>query len=154
NDACCASCGQMPQPANCPTDPMCTSSPNYTDMDENQQIRAFGLMTHKQRYGAEFFYQPSRYVQALTQAQVQDSSGNMQQNPIFAGGRDPGLVFYAAIVGVPWQLIARQKNGMPDLVGGVSALDSSEVGGFKSFDELNLKDPAGNTFWDDIAGDP
>ena len=153
NDMCCGSCGQAP-PSGCPVDPMCTSSPNYTDADENLALRAFGLISHKQRYGIEFFYQPSRYVTALTSAMVPDSNNNMQPNPIFAKGRDPGLVFYAAIVGVPWQLIARQLNGTPDLVNGVSAVDSTEVGGFKSFEELNLKDPAGNTFWDDIVGDP
>jgi hypothetical protein len=68
--------------------------------------------------------------------------------------RDVTLVYYAAVVGVPWQLIARQKNGVPDLVNGVSALDASQVGGFKTKRELALTDRLGNTFWDDIAGDP
>jgi hypothetical protein len=60
-DPCCASCGQQ-TPMGCAPDPMCTSSPTYTGADESSQLRAFGLISHKQRYGIEFFYQPSRYV--------------------------------------------------------------------------------------------
>jgi hypothetical protein len=81
-------------------------------------------------------------------------NGLMVPNPIFAGGRPAAHVFYAAIVGVPWQLIARQKNGVPDLVGGVSAIIPTVVGGFKDFEELSLPDVQGHPFWDDIAGDP
>jgi hypothetical protein len=61
---------------------------------------------------------------------------------------------YATITGVPWQLIARQKNGVPDLINGVSAIDPTQVGGFKTAQELKQKDSHGNTFWDDIVGDP
>ena len=121
-------------------------------------------MSHKARYGIEFFYQPSRYVQALSQTMVQDATGAMVQNPIFsvnanepnAAVRDPTLVFYAAITGVPWQLIARTDptTGKPDLVTGVSTVDTTQVGGFKTYQELLQKDSAGNTFWDDIVGDP
>jgi hypothetical protein len=154
SDLCCVSCAQ-PTPTGCAPDPLCQAKPSYTGADENVQIRAFGLISHKQRYGIEFFYQPSRYVNALTSATVPDISGTMVENPIFAGGaRDSSLVFYAAVVGVPWQLIARQRNGVPDLVNGVSAIDPSLVGGFKTPQELALKDAHGNTFWDDIVGDP
>lgn len=156
-DPCCGSCGQPP-PTGCPVDANCTTSPDYTDADENLALRAFGLISHKARYGIEFFYQPSRYVQALTSITVQNNVGASVPNPIFAGGRDPGLVFYAAITGVPWQLIARQvggtNTGTPDLINGVDALDPTQVGGFKSYDELNLKDAKGNVFWDDIVGNP
>jgi hypothetical protein len=152
-DPCCASCGQPP-PTGCPVDSNCTTSPDYTDADENLALRAFGLISHKARYGIEFFYQPSRYVQALTSATLTDETGATVANPIFAGGRDPSLVYYATITGVPWQLIARQKNGVPDLVNGVSQLDPTAVGGFKTSAELALTDPKGNTFWDDIVGDP
>jgi hypothetical protein len=139
------------------------SSPSYTAADENTSLRAFGLISHKARYGIEFFYQPSRYVQALTSPTVTDINGKTVPNPIYTNldpvhytgaVRDPSLVFYAAIVGVPWQLIARQKNGVPDLVNGVSSIDATQVGGFKNAAELALKDPLGNVFWDDIAGDP
>jgi hypothetical protein len=166
-DPCCLSCGEK-APATCPSDPTCVGAAGtYNSTNENLGLRAFGLsgwlMSHKARYGIEWFYQPSRYVQALTSPTVQDSAGNMVTNPIFkqnptepnASVRDPGLVFYAAITGVPWQLIARQDtNGTPDLKGGVDALDKTQTGGFKTYEELLLKDSHGNTFWDDIVGDP
>jgi hypothetical protein len=161
-DPCCASCG-APTPAGCPPDALCFTNPNYTTSDEDTGIHAFGLTTHKARYGIEFFYQPSRYVTALTSASVKDANGNFFPSPLYSNLdplhytgslRDPSLVFYAAVVGVPWQLIARQSNGVPDLVNGVSALDPSQVGGFKTPKELGLADPHGNTFWDDVVGDP
>jgi hypothetical protein len=92
-----------------------------------------------------------------------DVNGKAVPNPIYSNldpvnykgaVRAPSLVYYAAVAGVPWQLIARQKNGVPDLVNGVSNLDPTQVGGFKTAAELALTDPKGNTFWDDIAGDP
>jgi hypothetical protein len=166
-DPCCLSCGQN-LPPSCAHDPTCDPpGGNYTDATENLGLRAFGLSagktSHKARYGIEFFYQPSRYVQALTSATTTDAAGNVVPNPIFSPNpnypnapvRDPALVFYATITGVPWQLIARQDaNGTPDLINGVDPLDGKVKGGFKSFAELNLTDAHGNTFWDDIAGDP
>jgi hypothetical protein len=168
-DPCCASCGQG-TPTGCPVDPTCQLPPpgnSYTPTTENTALRAFGLISHKARYGIEFFYQPSRYVQALSNLQVPDLTGKLVPNPIYSildttktgvSIRSPSLVFYAAIVGVPWQLIARQdKDGTPDLINGINTdapMDPTLQGGFKSFDELSLKDSKGNTFWDDIAGDP
>jgi hypothetical protein len=162
-DPCCASCGQA-TPQGCAPDPMCTSNPSYTSADESAGLRAFGLVSHKQRYGIEFFYPPSRYVKALTSQTVTDINNKTVPNPIYTNldptnytgaVRDSGLVFYTAIVGVPWQLIARQNaSGQPDLLNGVSAVDKTQVGGFKTGKELTLTDAHGNIFWDDIAGDP
>jgi hypothetical protein len=164
-DPCCASCGQA-TPNGCAPDPMCSSSPTYTGADESSQLRAFGLISHKERYGIEFFYQPTRYVDALQSQTVVDINGKMVPNPIYSNldpthyngpVRDSGLVFYTAIVGVPWQLIARQdKNGTPDLIAGFdnTQVPSAPSGGFKSAKELTLTDSHGNIFWDDIAGDP
>jgi hypothetical protein len=167
-DPCCYSCGET-KPAACPVDPTCAGAAgNYDDSTENLGLRAFGLsgglQSQKARYGIEWFYQPSRYVLALTSATVQNSAGDMVPNPLFspnptepnASVRDPGLVFYAAITGVPWQLIARQDaNGAPDLINGIDPLDKTVKGGFKTYEELNLLDNVGkNTFWQDIAGDP
>ncbi len=166
-DPCCASCGQS-TPAGCPMDPACQGgAASYTAATENVALRGFGLIGHKARYGIEFFYPPSRYVAALTSVTVTDSNGKSVPNPIYsvldknlegASIRDPGMVFYAAVVGVPWQLLARRdQNGVPDLVSGVNSLapaDPTQQGGFKSAAELALLDAEGNTFWDDIAGDP
>ncbi len=75
-------------------------------------------------------------------------------NPLLVK-RDPSLVFYATITGVPWQLIARQTaQGDPDLLAGIDPATKMAVGGFKTPAELALKDKQGNTFWDDIVGDP
>jgi hypothetical protein len=162
-DPCCASCGQA-TPSGCAQDPLCTSSPDYTSADENTTLRAHGLISHKARYGIEFMYPPSRYVRGLKSATVMDANGKVVPNPIYTnldpvtypgGVRDPTRVFYAAIVGVPWQLIARQNLlGQPDLLNGVSAVDNTQIGGFKTAAELDLTDLTGNKFWDDIAGDP
>ena len=91
-DRCCVSCGE-PTPSGCDPDPTCTVNGKvamYTDQTENINIRAFGLsggkMSQKARYGIEFFYQPSRYVDALTSSMVPDAAGNMVPNPIFARG--------------------------------------------------------------------
>ena len=51
--------------------------------------------------------------------------------------RDPGLVFIAGIVGVPWQDIARKDaNGMPDLLDRSRTWKVEPVGGFQSGAEL------------------
>jgi hypothetical protein len=166
-DPCCASCGQ-PTPAGCPADPVCDPPNNYyTSATEDTSLRAFGLISHKARYGIEFMYQPSRYVSALTSQTILDEDSKQVPNPIYSNldptnysgaVRDPSLVFYAAIVGVPWQLIARQNaQGQPDLLNGIDATNPTESpapGGFKTAKELDLNDPKGNVFWDDIAGDP
>jgi hypothetical protein len=163
NDPCCTSCG-LPAGKGClDPDPQCAADAP-SPMPSATALRAFGLISHKQRFGVEFFYPPSRYVAALKSPTVVDAAGQMVSNPIFTNldperyaglpVRNPGLVFYAAITGVPWQLIARQKNGVPDLVNGVSTSDATQVGGFKTSAELSLVDKNGDTFWDEIAGDP
>jgi hypothetical protein len=161
-DLCCASCGQA-TPSGCGDDPMCASNPSYGPTDENLALQTFGLISDKQRFGIEFFYPPSRYVNALKSQSVTDADGKDVPNPIFtnldpthdiAPVRDSGIVMYATLAGVPWQLLARQKGGVPDLIQGVSTLDPTQVGGFKTAHELSLLDVKGNIIWDDIAADP
>jgi hypothetical protein len=161
-DPCCTSCG-LPPPKGClDPDPQCAPGAP-SPLPSGSSLRAFGLISHKQRFGVEFFYQPSRYVTALTSPTVADVDGQTVKNPIYSNldptrytgaVREPNLVFYAAIVGVPWQLIARQNAaGQPDLIGGLDT-NNHAVGGFKSARELSLLDKSGHTYWDDIAGDP
>ena len=171
-DPCCASCGES-TPKGCPADLACTSgSPTgkiaATSGSQGElALRAFGLSTgfvsHKARYGVEFFYQPSRYVNALTGAKVTGLDGKSHDNPIYSNldpdhytglVRTPSLVFYATITGVPWQLIARQKDGQPNLVGGVNPADASQIGGFKTAKELGVVDAQNHTAWDYLVGDP
>jgi hypothetical protein len=54
--------------------------------------------------------------------------------------RDPGLVFFAGIVGVPWQDIARDPADLTK--------------GFKNADELNWSVEGFSSTWDIILGDP
>ncbi len=158
-DRCCTSCG-LPTPDGCPPNPACASNPQYSSADEDPRhgIRAFGLTNGKEslkaRYGIDFLYPTSRYVAALTQTKLKDDAGNTFQNPLLAQ-RDSSLLYYATITGVPWQLIARQTaSGAPDLLNGIDPSDKTPKGGFKTPAELAMKDPLGNTFWEDIVGDP
>jgi hypothetical protein len=146
NDPCCLSCGQAQ--GSCPVDPTCyvAGDPNQgvlalTDIEDTTNLRCFD---QKRRFGIDFLYPIDRYVQALTQTQVANRSGQLVPNPIFSdlnpndeytNIRDPGLVVLAGIVGVPWQEIARDPAN-PAL-------------GFKSAQELS----ASGT-WDAILGDP
>ena len=108
----------------------------------------------KRRFGIDFLYPVERYVNMLTQVAINPdeltlSGGNTVPNPIYTdlnpkdkiiGIRDTGLVFFAGIVGVPWQDIS--KNGT----------DLKQ--GFKTAEDLSTPDDSGKTTWDVILGDP
>lgn len=151
-DPCCRSCGQTDE--GCPTKgPECDGSHDALTDDVN--LRCFN---QKQRFGIDFLQPIDRYVTGLTSATVQDREGNLLANPIFSdlnpnddlsNVRDPGLVFVAGIVGVPWQDIARKNDaGQPDLLAGLNA-EGEAVGGFQSGNELIT-----NGTWNMILGDP
>lgn len=64
-----------------------------------------------QRFGVNFLYGLDRYVAGLTEPQMRNRAGATVANPLFAGGRDPGLVVFTTIVGVPWQdLVIETEN--------------------------------------------
>jgi hypothetical protein len=152
-DPCCSSTG-LPTPATCQAEAYAQNA------NDNFNIRAFGLSNGleslKARYGVDFLYPTSRYVEALTSATLTNAAGKTFANPLLAQ-RDPSLVFYATITGVPWQLIARQTAaGVPNLLTGLNPTDptGNSPGGFKTPAELDAKDSAGNTLWADIVGNP
>jgi hypothetical protein len=157
NDPCCYSCG-LPPPANCAPDPKCTTGPgggppSLSGVEDNGNLRCFD---QKRRFGIDFLYPIKRYVNALTQPVICTTAVDLapsQQcpalptgpgqvpNPLFqdlsgAGlpGRDPSLIFLAAITGVPWQLI--QDPSAPGLR-------------FYTADELTA-----NNLWGSLMGDP
>jgi hypothetical protein len=107
NDRCCRSCGDA-APAGCPDDPECTKGPIGSDEDSGL-LRCF---EPKRRYGRDYLYQTSRYIDGLTGKMVPGRNGGLVDNPLFndpAGSgtpRDPSLVFIAGVVGVPWQDLA------------------------------------------------
>ncbi len=147
NDPCCKSCGQ--DPGSCPADPTCTNPQGgpallpFTEDDLN--LRCWD---QKRRFGIDFLYPTDRYVQAFSAAEIPNRAGDLVPNPIFTdlnpgdnitNIRDSGLVFFAGIVGVPWQDIARDKTDLAK--------------GFKNSTELNAAiDASGFSTWDVILG--
>jgi hypothetical protein len=82
---------------------------------------------------------------------TRSQTGTPVRNPLFrnltgdaAFGREPSQVFFAAIVGVPWQDIATRES-----------LEDPAVLEYLSADELASVDPAlGMSRWDVVLGDP
>jgi hypothetical protein len=176
NDPCCMSCLQTSD--QCPFQAACyvNGDPNqgvaYHDKplvgdtpNDRSNLRCFD---QKRRFGIDFLYPVDRYVKAFRDPTITNRKGELVANPIFSNLnpnnvspsiRDSGLVFFAGIVGVPWQDIARQDaEGKPSLLGGLD-LEGNPVGGLKSADELlrPIKLPDGSdgpTGWDLILGDP
>ncbi len=131
---CCRPCDSVEAspPAGCPTltgDPECAKGV-WDDAGDHPNLRCW---QQKQRFGADFLYPTRRYVEALTQpricptwdangpvgCQYQDphASGYRVCNPLYVrdlnapdecetGSRDPALIYFAGVVGVPWQDIA------------------------------------------------
>ena len=154
NDACCYSCAQKgPVDENgdplCPEDPLCKVNGQtafHDDLTDNINLRCFD---QKRRYGIDFLYSVERYVNALTKPMVTNRAGELVPNPIFSdlnpddgaqAPRDPGLVLFAGIVGVPWQDIAKNPADLKQ--------------GFKTTSELTQPNVNGYTVWDIILGDP
>jgi hypothetical protein len=148
NDPCCKSCGQ--NLGNCPADPTCLDANGnvkaLTDLEDAPNLRCF---EQKRRFGIDFLYPIDRYVTALSSPMVPDRAGNLVPNPIFsdlnpADGitavRDPGLVFMAGLVGVPWQDLARDPKDLTK--------------GYKDANELMAANGQGMTSWDIVLGDP
>ncbi|XXT18603.1 hypothetical protein WME94_51085 [Sorangium sp. So ce429] len=163
-DPCCKSCSQ--DRGTCKEVPECTGAdgfPARLSLDEDPVNSR--CWDQKRRFGFDFLYPIERYRRAFTEAQIPNRRGELVQNPIFSDPnpddldkniRDPGLVFFAGIVGVPWQDIARQDaQGKPDLLRGLNQ-DGEPVGGFKNADELSvpLLDGAFSSTWELILGDP
>lgn len=134
---CCRSCGlqEASPPSGCSTlasDPECAKGA-WDDVGDNINLRCWD---QKRRFGIDFLYPIDRYVTGFTSPQIyirniqptptgpQDLGGCMN-NPLFAGGRHPSLVSVAAIVGVPWQDIARNPDPSAPLeFSSASELDS------------------------------
>jgi hypothetical protein len=162
NDPCCRSCNQ---PAGeCAPDPGCFDADGtvrqLSEQEDRFNLRCFD---QKRRFGFDFLYPIDRYTKAFTEWEIADRAGNLVPNPIFSdldpndgeiSYRNAGLVFFAGIVGVPWQDLARQDaDGRPDLSKGLDA-GGNAVGGFKSPDELFAPVAGQASTWELILGDP
>ncbi len=166
---CCYSCGQKGPTDNngnpvCPNDPSCKTADGkfvyLDDLSDNINVRCFD---QKRRFGIDFLYPVSRYSDALSALSVTDRNGQVVPNPIFSdldpsddrtAIRSSSSVVLAALVGVPWQDIARTNaNGVPDVNSGLDA-DGKPQGGFRSAAEMAEILPGKDyTTWDMIAGD-
>jgi hypothetical protein len=147
NDECCKSCGQ--DPGNCPADPTCSAPLGVTLLTADEDNINLRCWEQKRRFGIDFLYPIDRYTQAFSSPMITDSAGDLVPNPIFSDlnpndgsskVRDPSLVLFAGILGVPWQDIARDP--------------SDATKGFKAWDELNQPVAGAPNAWDIIVGDP
>jgi hypothetical protein len=126
NDPCCYSCATK-APAGCKADPSC-STPANPNLDQ-LNLRCFD---QKRRFGLDFLYPVTRYVNALTQQRLctsrpdldpdpancpdlnNDHQPDIAVNPLVPGtadARDPSMVYLLGIVGVPWQDLAAASDG-------------------------------------------
>jgi hypothetical protein len=153
NDPCCRSCGQSAGDGCDASADDCQGA--LSNVEDHINLRCFD---QKRRFGIDFLQPVDRYVAGLRDPQVADRQGNIVANPIFSDldpndaitqVRDERLVFVLALVGVPWQDIARRNAaGVPDLVGGLDA-EGHPLGGFQGAGEL-----VANGTWSIILGEP
>lgn len=175
----CMSCAQGDHSG----DPECQKG-GYSDLEDSLNLRCY---RQKQRFGIDFLYPIRRYVNGLSKKTFGKNDVGFPVNPGFNPDtdinplfcpkyktvegvadrtqcatvlRDPGLVFLAAIVGVPWQDIA---NDPTDLKKGYRPVE--ELAWKKTdFDQYNQGKDANKqrpippgvtdavTVWDQILG--
>lgn len=119
NDRCCYSCLQDTAPADC-TDTCERPDGKAKKLPPEQDRANSRCFQNKRRFGLDLLYPTSRYVDGLSKATIVDSQMNVQApNPLLLGAdmdptkrltRLPNLVFFAGIVGVPWQDIATEES--------------------------------------------
>jgi hypothetical protein len=131
-------------------DPDCAAGgPSLSVAEDAPNVRCF---KQKQRFGVDLLYPIGRYVQGLTSPIIDPRfKGEQIPNPIFASAageppRDPGLVFLAGIVGVPWQDIATD--------GSVPGQINSLQGGSRDIQFMTANEILQAGRWDVILGDP
>lgn len=137
NDACCFSCLQSSSPpAGCESFAgECNAEDAFlSDEQDRANVRCY---QNKRRFGVDLLYPTQRYVDALSKATIVDArTGATVNNPLLRGTmegqppRDPGLVFFAGIVGVPWQDVATAESLVP----------GSNVMEYLTADELDVND--------------
>jgi hypothetical protein len=138
NDPCCASCIDA-VPSGCSGDGACAEPGNANnpanffsaeDAENGVNIRSWDT---KRRFGIDFLYPVERYVEALQSPTLTVFRDTSAPNPLFEGVAR--RVFFTAVVGVPWQDVARDA--------------SDPTQGFQSNAEMLTRGT-----WDVIVGDP
>ncbi len=150
NDPCCTSCA-LPNPAGCAPDASCGPGQGTKDAARYpapEDVGGWRCSDQKRRYGVSLLYPTQRYVNALTKPRIDPAKRDLAvddpkagvENPLFFGKRDgvavpraPGFVYFAGIVGVPWQAIAKRNDaGQPDLgLGFQSVQELDDSGAFE-----------------------
>jgi hypothetical protein len=116
NDPCCRPCSSGPAP-NCPAndaDPACSMGDTLSLNEDSMNERCF---TQVKRFGIDLLYPTNRYVEGLSKKLIRPRDGGPElPNPIYQPGakgepaREPGLVFLAGLVGVPWQDVSTEAS--------------------------------------------
>jgi hypothetical protein len=139
SDTCCRPCDAGNTPTGClpaAVDPECMKGPHPPEED-SFYLRCWA---QKRRFGREFLQPISRYVDGLLGRPVPRRDDSLVDNPLYLGQdgtqRHPSLVYFAALVGVPWQDLAVDPTDPERLV-------------YKTAAELRDQG-----VWDVIASDP
>ncbi|MEJ7733115.1 MAG: hypothetical protein WKG00_28455 [Polyangiaceae bacterium] len=151
DDPCCFSCA-IPDIGSCPVDNSCFDAQGNVlgaDDDNSNPEKNLRCFDQKRRFGFDLLYSTQRYVDGLSQPKVPNRQGQMVPNPLYsdldttdgtAPQRASNLVFFAGIVGVPWQDIARDPTNLAN-------------GGFKDSSDMAAGGVDGApTGWDMILG--
>jgi hypothetical protein len=131
NGNCCFSCLQK-APAGCEDyADECTAGTTLTPTEDRPNVRCF---QNKRRFGVDLLYPTQRYVDALSKPTIVDArNGSTVDNPLLRSStgqpRDPGLVFFAGIIGVPWQDVATDAS-----------LADASIMEYRTASELEAKD--------------
>jgi hypothetical protein len=97
-----------------PNDPGCV--PSSTPLSIAEDAVNLRCYRQKQRFGVDFLYPTSRYVEAFAASDIDPrGTGTRIPNPLFFGSggtqtRTPGQVFVLGIVGVPWQDLSTEAS--------------------------------------------
>src|SRR5262249_6867046 len=138
---CCQPCTSQVVPPGCPAndaDPACSQGEYLSTNEDSMNLRCFHQV---QRFGIDLLYPVQRYIEGLTQRLViPRNDGRQEPNPIYAGVRDPSMVYLLGIVGVPWQDVATSDSLASDSLNYMTASELVQNGRW----DVMLGDPTAN----------
>lgn len=145
NDICCQTCRETRANPGCDAQfAKCPAKPKLPEDQDRGNLRCFD---NQRRFGFDLLYPISRYVEGLTQSQIRGANGDLLANDLVSG-RDPGLIFFAGITGVPWQDLATEDTlADPNKL---KYLTARQLKQNVTVDGTDL----GYTYWDLILGEP
>lgn len=147
NNKCCQTCIDSPNTGceehftKCPDR---SNPPRLPPEEDQNNVRCF---QNQRRFGFDLLYPVSRYIDGLSQSQVRGADGDLLTNPLVSG-REPGLIFFAGITGIPWQDLATPET--LNVADKLKYLTARELAGPVDID--GQEQPY--TYWDLILGKP